>query len=666
MTKILKKSLACLLAFVLCFTAIASCLAVSAEAPALSCNFALYAQRPSGNDKAVGGVCEGELLRAQLDVTGLTAGTTMGIAITMPEGVVREDITVTGWSRNTACALNIVSDYLDEETNTFTMVVNVVAGGSYSFYVRFNITENVPKNSVMKMNCTVEAANTSAVGDENIYTYNSKDAGHERPMEVKAHDEVVDAAVAATCEGTGLTEGSHCSRCEKTLVAQEEVAALGHAWDEGVVDPDATCTDEGVITYTCKNDPSHTYTEAISAKGHTPADALVNNGDNHSVVCDVCGAVLETADHEYVDGTCACGATKPAEGPVLDENLQFRDFDINVTHAVNIRYRIYANTTKGINGYKTLGYDKVEVVAYGTEYSFDASNLYNTVDVPETALYKEDTSVGHNFFYQGISMISLGHKISVYIKAYDAQGNYVAYSPVSQASPEDLIKATIEKATTDNAKRTNVELLNMAAAAQEKFAADKAGTDLANDVAAGKLVNKNVDQTLAITTMPELVAVDDTPVWEADIDTTFQTSHKISIGARLQQSPGIRLNIGGRTTLDQSKLRVEFTYFDPDKTVNTTVTKVVEGVDAVQNGARWAFDVPTLEFHNSDQTITGKVYYDVDDDGELELLGTIQYSIDASIKETIETSSNEKVIKLNEAIAKFGLAFRVNKGITTL
>ena len=45
--------------------------------------------------------------------------------------------------------------------------------------------------------------------------------------EALGHDMVVDTAVAPTCTEKGLTEGSHCSRCDE-VVAQTEVAALGH------------------------------------------------------------------------------------------------------------------------------------------------------------------------------------------------------------------------------------------------------------------------------------------------------------------------------------------------------------------------------------------------------------------------------------------------------
>lgn len=53
------------------------------------------------------------------------------------------------------------------------------------------------------------------------------DCGEYTVGEALGHDMVTDAAVPATCTEKGLTEGSHCSRCDEK-VAQTEVAALGH------------------------------------------------------------------------------------------------------------------------------------------------------------------------------------------------------------------------------------------------------------------------------------------------------------------------------------------------------------------------------------------------------------------------------------------------------
>ena len=47
------------------------------------------------------------------------------------------------------------------------------------------------------------------------------------------HDIVIDEAVAPGCITLGLTEGSHCSRCDDMTVPQEETYALGHSWNEG-------------------------------------------------------------------------------------------------------------------------------------------------------------------------------------------------------------------------------------------------------------------------------------------------------------------------------------------------------------------------------------------------------------------------------------------------
>lgn len=123
------------------------------------------------------------------------------------------------------------------------------------------------------------------------------------------HTEVVIPAVAATCTTTGLTEGKHCSVCGTVTVEQTETPALGHDYDsngdgqeteaDGVVNPDSTCTTEGIRTYTCKT-CGDTKTEAVSAKGHTPATAVIENekpatcitdGSYDEVVyCSVCDA----------------------------------------------------------------------------------------------------------------------------------------------------------------------------------------------------------------------------------------------------------------------------------------------------------------------------------------------------------------------------------------
>ena len=139
----------------------------------------------------------------------------------------------------------------------------------------------------------------------------------------KAHTEVTDQAVAATCTTTGLTEGKHCSVCNTVIIAQETVpanghtigaeanctnaqectvchtkltAALGHDYKSTVKQP--TCTEAGYTTHTCSR-CGDTYTDSnVAAKGHTEvtdkavAATCTTTGLTAGKHCSVCNAVI--------------------------------------------------------------------------------------------------------------------------------------------------------------------------------------------------------------------------------------------------------------------------------------------------------------------------------------------------------------------------------------
>ena len=138
-----------------------------------------------------------------------------------------------------------------------------------------------------------KAANCTEKG---IRTYTCQSCSITRTEDIPAlgHKAVTDAAVAATCETDGKTEGSHCSACGKVLTAQKTIPAFGHTWDAGKITKEAACETKGVKTYTCET-CKKTRTEEIPARGHkfgawvTTSQADVISPAKQTRTCTVCG-----------------------------------------------------------------------------------------------------------------------------------------------------------------------------------------------------------------------------------------------------------------------------------------------------------------------------------------------------------------------------------------
>ena len=80
---------------------------------------------------------------------------------------------------------------------------------------------------------TVEVPHTHVWSDATCTEPKMCECG-ETEGEALGHDMVTDAAKAPTCTETGLTEGSHCSRCDAATTAQEVVPVIDHSYAEGV------------------------------------------------------------------------------------------------------------------------------------------------------------------------------------------------------------------------------------------------------------------------------------------------------------------------------------------------------------------------------------------------------------------------------------------------
>ncbi len=106
--------------------------------------------------------------------------------------------------------------------------------------------------------------------------------------------------VSALCIcGLGIGLVSACQEIPKTYLGVEE-AAHTHSYTSEVTTA-ATCTEDGLMTYTCECGDS--YTESIPATGHTWGAAVYNyDEDTNSITwtrtCDVCGYSEELSHEE--------------------------------------------------------------------------------------------------------------------------------------------------------------------------------------------------------------------------------------------------------------------------------------------------------------------------------------------------------------------------------
>ena len=216
---------------------------------------------------------------------------------------------------------------------------------------------------------------------------NCGDSYTDTPVAKLGHDIVVDEEIPATCIATGLTEGSHCSRCNEILVEQEVIAKTDcvdddndnrcdicgeticehESFEDWVVVKPATCTEDGERTRQCES-CDYIDVETITALGHDLRNhdakeptctevgwdsyvtcsrcdyttkvekpalghsefTYVNNGSQHNKVCGVCEQTIEAADHD-VDATGKCTICDTQLYSVYTYTFTSQQYDANGT-----------------------------------------------------------------------------------------------------------------------------------------------------------------------------------------------------------------------------------------------------------------------------------------------------------------------------------------------
>lgn len=126
----------------------------------------------------------------------------------------------------------------------------------------------------------------------------------------------------------------HSRTCTACGYAEKAV----HQWNGGSVTTPATCTNEGVKTYTCTT-CNHTKTEAIKKLSHTYGKWTKVDDTNHSKSC-CCGNTI-TAKHSWDGGKVTASASCSKEGT---KTFACKDCGATKTEAIKKIEHTYTNT----------------------------------------------------------------------------------------------------------------------------------------------------------------------------------------------------------------------------------------------------------------------------------------------------------------------------------
>jgi len=425
----------------------------------------------------------------------------------------------------------------------------------------------IPQQSISATGHKYEKVTVASTCTENgytVYTCTACAAQYtDDVVKANGHSVVIDAAIEATCTDTGLTEGKHCSVCNQILLTQQEIPALGHSYDTGVVTQEATCSAAGIKTFTCHCGAS--YTEVIAKSAHSilyksalgatcetdgysshyacilcgtafadatgkypipnayiivvatghsicvvdakeptcttdgygahyacetcgktyadfdgkypvPKDylrisatghsyAYTDHGENHTVTCESCDYNV-SEDHNYVDGTCVCGAievTEPKYEP--KDSLKFT-MSISVGAEMTVTYNIMG---ADVNSYKDFYLEVKKDIAGGDPIT----TVYGITEDREQMTSKVNPATGEALMYQvtykGINAKEMGDNFSTTLYAVGEDGTIYYGTTVVDSIKSYLVGKIDAEASIAELKTMAVDMLKYGAAAQVRL-----------------------------------------------------------------------------------------------------------------------------------------------------------------------------------------------------
>ena len=174
---------------------------------------------------------------------------------------------------------------------------------------------------------------------------------------------------------TCTEDGSKHKECACGDIVTEEIAALGHNWDEDyTVDKDATCTEEGSKSIHCSECDATKDTRTITAIGHEyeseTSKATISANGSVVTKCSVCGNVKDTSTIYYPKTMKLSTTNYTYSGGTKTPTVSIIDANGNTVSSAN--YNVSYAT-----GRKNVGRYKVTVTFKGDKYSGSTYTYFN-------------------------------------------------------------------------------------------------------------------------------------------------------------------------------------------------------------------------------------------------------------------------------------------------
>ena len=204
-----------------------------------------------------------------------------------------------------------------------TGITKKIAADKASAKVAFATDDNIDEHT---FNVTVKVADDATPGSYDVTAIPT--LAYKRVPAVNDNDGVVDGRVAVnfasgvatltikapaaptptakptptveptpTAKPTPTVEPTPTAKPSATAKPTEKTTHV-HSWSEGKVTKEATCTDKGEMTRTCKS-CGEKETKKIDALGHKLSKDWLTDKDSHWHVCERCDKIFDHDDHDF-------------------------------------------------------------------------------------------------------------------------------------------------------------------------------------------------------------------------------------------------------------------------------------------------------------------------------------------------------------------------------